>query len=102
MPYIVIVIGEKIDLPVDEFGRVFNLAEIYCPGNDSDVYQENSNRFAMKFDSRLFDLNPGAMINGFLQSYKYFHPHAESHIKSLYSFPGIMLMCACILYHYLS
>lgn len=75
-------------MPVDEFGRVFNLPEILCVGNDSSVYQENNNKYAIKFDPYLFDIPFGTMIHGYLQSYKYFHPHAETQIRKAFDFPG--------------
>jgi len=79
-------------LPIDEFAAVFKLPEIYCPGvtNESLAYQENGPKlnFAVKYDPNLPLQKEGSLFSGFLQSFKYFHPHAMAEIKNIYRFPG--------------
>lgn len=69
---------------------MFGLREVYCPGitNASYAYLENQNNFAVKYDPKVFEQPDGMLIHGFLQSYKYFHPHAEKQVKKTFRFPG--------------
>lgn len=42
---------------------------------------------AFFFDPALLNVSSGTTLNGYLQSYKYFHPHAMGAIKALYTIP---------------
>ena len=41
---------------------------------------------AMLFDKEVMTVKPGTMIIGYLQSWRYFHPHAEKDIRKIFSF----------------
>jgi hypothetical protein len=82
-------LGDRLDLPVVEFRTVFNLPQVVCPMGENMTYHEHpEDQYAIKFDPLVLEQPPGTMLHGYLQSYKYFHPHAKEYIKSVFQFPG--------------
>jgi GR25 family glycosyltransferase involved in LPS biosynthesis len=80
----------KIDVPTSDLVRTFNLSSPFCPVG-SNNYQEHSNSSnAISFDPEVFKQPVETVLRGYLQSYKYFHPHAEQQIKKLYRFPSVV------------
>lgn len=74
---------------MEEFREVFNLPQVVCPINENMTYHEHpDDQYAIKFDPLVFEQPPGTKFYGYLQSYKYFHPHAQTHIKRKFQFPG--------------
>jgi hypothetical protein len=75
-----------MDLPVAEFINVFQLplnSSLTCEISHHEVEHEKS----CSFDKKLLEVLPGTVIHGYLQSWKYFHPHGESVIRKMFELP---------------
>lgn len=76
------------DLPVQEFIHVFSLpivSSASCNTVNRKTYREKS----YVYDPTLLQLQYGTTIQGYLQSHKYFHPHAEKALRSIYTVPEV-------------
>ena len=75
------------DLPIKEFIQSFNLpleSAATCQIARKRYYREKS----FVYDPNILSVQFGTTIQGWLQSWKYFHPHAQKTIKSLYTVSG--------------
>jgi galactoside 2-L-fucosyltransferase 1/2 len=74
------------DLPIKEFIQTFNLpltSASTCNIARRRDYREKS----YMYDPHMLQVDYGTTIHGWLQSYKYFHPHAEKTLRQLYKLP---------------
>jgi len=78
---------EQTLLPLQELVSFFRLPAISCPLYDH-FYQEHAKSpSGTFFDSDLFEQPFGTTFKGYLQSYKYFHPQAQSEVLKVFAFP---------------
>jgi hypothetical protein len=74
------------DLPVTEFINVFQLSL-----NSSRTCQIVSKRYIYEktssFDKDIMQVSSGSMIIGYLQSWRYFHPHGENVVRKMFDLP---------------
>lgn len=77
---------EDYSSPIGETFAAFSLhtaSNTTCRIDRSHVVYERN--FA--FDSRVLHAPPGSVISGYVQSWKYFHPHAEQLVRKAFTFP---------------
>ena len=77
------------DLPITEFIQTFNLprdSSEACTIVRKRYYREKS----FVYDANLLQVQYGTTIQGWLQSWKYFHPHAQNFLRELYVVPTVL------------
>lgn len=75
------------DLPIKEFIQTFNL-----PLVSAKTCHITRNKYREKsyvYDPHVTNIQFGTTIQGWLQSWKYFHPHAEKVLRELYTVPEV-------------
>jgi len=78
---------QRLLLPFNEFVTVFELPAISCPLYNRFFREHAYSYSGTFFDQKMFEQPFGTTFEGYLQSYKYFHPHAQKDIQRLFSFP---------------
>lgn len=76
------------DLPIKEFIQTFHLpleSAATCKIGRGKTYREKS----FVYDPHFMNLPFGTTVQGWLQSWRYFHPHAEKTIRELYVVPEV-------------
>lgn len=74
------------DLPIKDFISVFNLP-VESTKTCQIVRRRDYREKSFTYDPHFQKLEFGTTIHGWLQSWKYFHPHAEQIIRKLYTVP---------------
>lgn len=74
------------DLPIKEFIQTFHLPQdnaATCKIGRGMFYREKS----FEYDPHFMEVPLGTTVRGWMQSWRYFHPHAEKIIRQLYTVP---------------
>jgi hypothetical protein len=79
-------IEEEIKHFIADFSLRINPAS-GCMASTGVTYREGGGKDAsnaIRFDPVVLMQAPGTILNGYLQSWKYFHPHAHAHVKEAF------------------
>jgi len=81
---------DRVDLPISELVNTFALPTPFCAvAHDGPRYQEHADKpHAIEFDIAAFHQPIGTVFTGYMQSFKYFSPHADSHVRRAFRFPA--------------
>lgn len=74
------------DLPIKEFIQTFNLP-LVSASTCNIVRRRDYREKSYVYDPHMLKIDYGTTIHGWLQSHKYFHPHAEKTLRQLYQLP---------------
>jgi hypothetical protein len=70
--------------PVNEFVTEFNLQQAACQITPGMTISEKT----FSFDEDIMHAPSGSALHGWLQSWKYFHPHAEHIVREVFALPN--------------
>ena len=85
----------NLELPLHEFYKTFQIHHYKCPINNGISYHEHpQSPFGIFYDDKVLTKPNGTTLEGYFQSYKYFHPHARSVILKKYAFPQKIMNAA--------
>ena len=81
---------DRVDLPIRELVETFSLPTPFCAvAHDALRYQEHAHKpHAIEFDPDTFRQPMGTVFVGYMQSFKYFSPHADAHVRRAFRFPA--------------
>lgn len=75
------------EFPLSEFVHAFNLrtdSPSRCVIHPNVKLIENGDDSSIKYDESLLHAEAGSLIKGYMQSWRYFHPHAKEEIYSIF------------------
>jgi Glycosyl transferase family 11 len=78
--------NNEVYLPLKKFISSFRIPRVNCKHFDTIYTEHEDNIYAIKYDDILTTQEGGTKILGYLQSFKYFHPHASVLVKRTFSF----------------
>lgn len=77
----------EADLPLKEMMYNFHIPykrSRYCQLRNQRYTEHAHDVHAMMFDKDVLKVEPGTTVVGYLQSWRYFHPHAESQVRHIF------------------